>query len=1086
MSIEDIKKSIGILWFEEKPIGTGFLISPELIITAHHNIKGIKSQIMDINIQFTQLDSKPVYISKVELEKENHDIAILRLNDVINDCEPIKLTVIENYTHDKIESLKWKSWGYHDQNEIKGLVIFSGQIEDLVIQDDQWDILITCKKDNPYLDLGGISGSPLVVEGRVIGILLKQLNSEVMTDIAVVSTNKLQECLEEKGVTFRNWYLNRNVHMNDFRNRYNNWINLEIATQSQYLNEASNKIEHPLMQPWRKFKNSNSWGHELISIIDSILIWKYEDEKINILKDFKTENIYKVTQIITKIKESKQMIGKYAYDNIRIKIEEQVKEFFRIRKIIFDNKQARQDRRLIRDIEKTREGMERLAEHITLDYNRLFLVAGDTGSGKSHLIREIFKEYSIQSNNYYIKLDRFFKMDIEKYILKKIKEVVGIEFEKIEDLNEIIEKSNLDNIKIFFIIDNINVSIEYDNEFIDDIKKYICEYTKYEWLYWVLTVPIIDLDKVIENNDFFKKYSDPEVKDPVNGWIILDDLNRQWKIGHRIIEEFILEDQYNLGNLETWLSENEKTKNLLMNPFIAWILVNTVGSLGHSHEIVDLNFVKFIENFGKEKIQVISRIVKDTKAINEIIKLISDLSLLTKKEFYYEREILNYVCDSAKMDYRLSNCLTDNKFLKDLCNELKRASLLRDAEQYEDDGLYEFEKTGVIGVELGYKFYWAFKIANKLISEINNLEHDRLEKAWETLQQFEDKLLMKDVFEFFILAVDRKFNSEIDVLIDNLLAKNELIPSVYFVGGKASETFQKRILERYIRLNGKHQIFSYIYFISCCDLKEVSPIRKCKLLSQYYVQIYDYGLTSYYLYVIRKIIDNVQNVTTLSACMYHFITCPIVEITDNVGKLIADKMISFYKGQTIRDTVQKIVTFLELHKEIIDKSISEADIGEGVDITRKTFIQFFIMYIMKNLVSKYEFKVHKILLQEDWYYKKKLKENRSIIDVMRREVTLVYGQSYRASKSNESDKMDSFRNTYYKIINDLLHKEIHYKKLAFHFITSTVNYKVDPKEIVDAKFHPMLKKIYNDKDLQSFISSKKRSRIFINNRIDKL
>ncbi|OYD45249.1 hypothetical protein CHU00_12585 [Sphingobacterium cellulitidis] len=164
--------------------GTGFFITTNTILTAYHLF--LDNSIEEGAIQIYLEDGSVQSCTVIYTDEEN-DICLLKCNIEYNLYLPLTQTSI------RINE-SWESYGYPYHSQHEGLRIF-GSINQIV-EGEKYDFTLNCNNIESEYDYGGLSGSPIVSVGRVIGVAIKQLDDK----IGVLSINKITSLLSGYGV----------------------------------------------------------------------------------------------------------------------------------------------------------------------------------------------------------------------------------------------------------------------------------------------------------------------------------------------------------------------------------------------------------------------------------------------------------------------------------------------------------------------------------------------------------------------------------------------------------------------------------------------------------------------------------------------------------------------------------------------------------------------------------------------------------------------------------------------------------------------------------------------------------------------
>jgi len=164
--------------------GTGFFITKNLILTAYHIV--MDEVITDNSIQIV-LDDNSIQKCQVLMTDEENDICLLSTLFENQSFLPLYQTPIRINEN-------WESYGFPYQGEQVGLRIY-GTINQL-IDNEKYDFTLNCNEIDVNYNYDGLSGSAVVSDGKVIGVVLKQLDDK----IGAVSLSKIIDLLKNENV----------------------------------------------------------------------------------------------------------------------------------------------------------------------------------------------------------------------------------------------------------------------------------------------------------------------------------------------------------------------------------------------------------------------------------------------------------------------------------------------------------------------------------------------------------------------------------------------------------------------------------------------------------------------------------------------------------------------------------------------------------------------------------------------------------------------------------------------------------------------------------------------------------------------
>lgn len=204
MNIEEIDENLSqiVVRVDGERYGTGFYIDNDIILTAYHVVEKASKQEDSISIicDTTGEDTDNAYILDFD---EDLDIALLKTNKS-KEKKMIPLTISkikegdEWRTYTCFEPLEGSDNNF-EKDMIKGEVYqvetFSTKIYDIHLSS------IFLKGEPFYGGYSGCSGSPMCIDGKIVGVILKEEQSQRETPLKAISIYKIKQFLEKNNIS---------------------------------------------------------------------------------------------------------------------------------------------------------------------------------------------------------------------------------------------------------------------------------------------------------------------------------------------------------------------------------------------------------------------------------------------------------------------------------------------------------------------------------------------------------------------------------------------------------------------------------------------------------------------------------------------------------------------------------------------------------------------------------------------------------------------------------------------------------------------------------------------------------------------
>lgn len=248
----DVKGITGKIIINSEVIGTGFLVTNDLFITAKHNVhqnRSGKPSEKKITIIFAGKEIKGETLNLIEAYNERIDIVFIKLDEPIYDLDFTKVIKSCN----SFKNYEFKSYGY-PKEKLEGYYLEGSVLSDDKI-DDSMDISLNMKEEYFLSSYQGLSGSPICVNDFIVGIIIAQETEKNLFGISFdLVEKKLKDLsyeifpLEKKelrNISFKNIeQINKELDNNFFHNHINEAFKIAGPRYSQDINIKNSAFEN--------------------------------------------------------------------------------------------------------------------------------------------------------------------------------------------------------------------------------------------------------------------------------------------------------------------------------------------------------------------------------------------------------------------------------------------------------------------------------------------------------------------------------------------------------------------------------------------------------------------------------------------------------------------------------------------------------------------------------------------------------------------------------------------------------------------------------------------------------------------------
>lgn len=622
-------------------------------------------------------------------------------------------------------------------------------------------------------------------------------------------------------------------------------------------------------------------------------------------------------------------------------------------------------------------------------FNKVFIIAGTEGAGKTFFIRKYVKHALelISNEEIYVipcllQIEKLVNChDIINELINRLDELLCFKTDVISNSVSILRQYKW---KICFVIEDAHkIYIENPTQFknlIDTIK----EFSKYEEFRWILTVSEYDYYILEEDSDFIKFYTicDNSIignkdKESIFSKVFsLSEYNRREKIISNILLNL-----YNISfiSINKIIGNDENISHSIETPLEAHLF----GQCAPEEKSVEIpnTYMDYIKKITEWK----SKEFKDSSInFENVLNVVFNLKILE----FSDEKAKESIPDQCLKELREKQLLSVRKKVNDIFSPKPNTQIY----------------------QLRNEVFWAARIVGyaKTISRLSIKE----------LSGFPEKF-QSWLIPCYIYSV-QIYGNEYNIIFSELFLNNVGYYALFCA--KRAEVEYVRALHKYMLehvncISDIKTCFATIYFINYSTVSIADKFELCNLIAD---KIIEFKFVDIYRKMFSYITDNFKTVKNLKKSMLNLINCHEKEINVINGYICGRKYYTLAQkeGKDIKNCLKEFVYFIYMHPEAKKEiSISGGD--------NKSFLDFF----MRAYFEKYISDGKNIEYIYEYLLPLFCNDDKGVEIFIRRNFTCAAGNYF--SKYGKSTR---FHGQYITLINTLSQKNSRYEKLTALFL----------------------------------------------------
>lgn len=692
--------------------------------------------------------------------------------------------------------------------------------------------------------------------------------------------------------------------------------------------------------------------------------------------------------------------------------------------------------------------------------------------------------------------------DLEKIVCRALQERSGIAWPSLACFNAFLEFYNRQNpsqstptrrgnpeIRLVVLLDDLRFWNLIFKGIVKNLSRMIQASSAFHSVYWVLTMPARFYAQMIQgrpNRAFWERYSiDPGNYAACEGWLSLDDLNQgpAARLGLQDLAGILPH-----SNSASPASTPRTIDSLGSNPLVARTWAGLIRSRPDAAD-QDLTFIQILDAWLNQQIDTLltqevnlhSRQPLEESELRAFLHCVAHYVASFSDFIPTREELLAYMPETT---LRAPDQVPDP-------GRVNQASLILEilcTAKFPGFTLAENERQ----IELDAVGLWELLLAHELFLVQKKEPLTRL-----SLENWAASItsgLAAEALSFFLLMVDQHAPSpELAFRYSNFILQSSLMPhaAVWLAGARGREPFQHSLVQLVTSqkshpvqdLDGE-ELFALLYFFYAIPQRLLSPAEKLAIIQPLYPQLARYNLQGYFLYLLKHLFKSVTLPDEMIQIMAHLSGCEPMEITEELASLSLSALLDMTAPQAdpvllalgesppppnYETLANLIIRYLKLIR--FEDPDPRKIPGQERGWARYLYREWVLAAFLEKIVEALRLGAYPFLIKLHWYNHLALRENRCLNRQMEQEANIAIGRLFRFARLRED---------FISFVSQLASSEDPLnRRNAFHIIRHSVPTGESEHEAhISLVFHPVLEKLYLDKNLAGLVTIPIFNRIF--------